>query len=303
MPFVKGPDGALTRHHTPSRKRNATDALDKQSQRSLYPNTGDRESSPDKRHVSFGRRLERGPSPAYSRIRTTPRPAFVRNPTGPTEPVEIRLEPAIVDESDVDDLGPSGQLWAEEKIATTHRRSDSNGKSRQRGKGEPNVPSTTNQPELQDITDEAHRDDEVCRRVHELRAGIVNFARGFADEGYRRIAKVEDRSRSLEDLCSDVRNAQLVRYVGCLAQGGPDCQASWRNMMVDHDCRIALVSGIIGTALKEHVFSELWFSGTDEQIEELEALQEKQKDGEGEFHQSEAFEQFVTDSLLRIRAN
>jgi hypothetical protein len=288
MPFVKGPDGALTRHHTPGRKRNATDALDKQNQRSLYPHTGDRESSPDKRHVSFGRKLERGPSPAYSRIRTTPRPTFVRNPTGPTEPVEIRLEPAIVDESDAD--SPSYQLWAEEKLATKHRPSGSHEKSRPIGKGELNALSTTDQPELKDITDEAQRDDEVCRRVHELRTGIVNFARGFADEGYRRIAKGEEWSRSLEVLCSDAQNAQLIRYVGCLAQGGPDREASWRNMMVDHDCRIALVSGIIGTALKEHVFSELWFSGTDEQIEELETLQEKQKNGEGQFDQSEAFD-------------
>jgi hypothetical protein len=274
MPFVRGPDGLLT-HHTPSRRRNVTD---NQGGRLRYPApgaTGDRESSPDKRTVSFGRRLERGPSPAYSRVRTAPRPAFVRNPIVPAEPVDIRVDAAPSDESDAD--SPSDQLWTEEKLATKHKPSEFHGKSRQSNKEELNVLFTTDQPELKDVTDEALRDDEVCRRVHELRADVVDFARGFVHDNSGKVRT----EHCLKDLCSDFRHAQLIRYVGCLAQGGPDREASWRELLTNPECRVALVVGIIGTALKEHVFSELWFSGTDEQIEELEALQEKQKHGEG----------------------
>ena len=61
------------------------------------------------------------------------------------------------------------------------------------------------------------------------------------------------------------------------------------------ECRVALIVGIVGTALKEHVFSELWFGGTDEEVRALEELQEKQKHGEGESGRSEIFRSSFTD--------
>ena len=58
---------------------------------------------------------------------------------------------------------------------------------------------------------------------------------------------------------------QLVRYIGCLAMAGPEGKDSWNKLLVDIACRQALVFGIVGRALKEHVFSELYF-GADEQL-------------------------------------
>jgi hypothetical protein len=113
--------------------------------------------------------------------------------------------------------------------------------------------------------------------VHMLRASILDFAQRLVDNNSGTFRK----EHCLEDLCSDVRHAQLVRYIGCLAQGGPNREQSWQELLANPECRVALVVGIIGTALKEHVFSELWFGGTDEQVEELEKLQERQKHGEG----------------------
>lgn len=284
MPFVRGPDGQLT-HHTLSKKRNATDALEKKNRRPkhlTHAPTGDRES-PDKR-VSFGRRLERGPSPAYSRNRTPSRPALARHLTGTTETINLSDVVVTPDESDAD--SPSNQLWAEETSATN--RKSSGQRERIPDNGPRPTPLTSNFqklnprpatecPQLKDITDETQRDDEVCRRVHKLRARVVDFATEFVYDNNTTLRK----EGCLEGLCGDIRNAQLVRYIGCLAQGGPDREESWRELLIHPECRIALVVGILGTALKEHVFSALWFSGTDEQIEELEALQEKQKHGEG----------------------
>lgn len=113
--------------------------------------------------------------------------------------------------------------------------------------------------------------------MHKLRARVVDFAQKFV---YNRNITFR-KERCLEDLCEHVQSAQLVRYIGCLAQGGPKGEESWRELLGSSECRVALLVGIIGTALKEHVFSELWFGGTDEQIDELERLQEKQKHGEG----------------------
>lgn len=137
--------------------------------------------------------------------------------------------------------------------------------------------------DLKDIHDETQRVDEVCRRVHELRAYVLDTAQSLVHHNNGTFRK----EHSLEDLCGDARHAQLVRYIGCLAQGGPKREESWRELLANLECRVALIVGIIGTALKEHVFSELWFGGTDEEIGALEALQEKQKNGEGESSKSE----------------
>jgi hypothetical protein len=146
--------------------------------------------------------------------------------------------------------------------------------------------------ELKNIADEAQRDDEVSMGVHRLRACIVDFAQSLVYHNSGTFRK----ERCLEDLCGDVRNAQLVRYIGCLAQGGPKREESWRELLTQPECRVALIVGIVGTALKEHVFSELWFGGTDEEIRALEELQEKQKHGEGESGKSETYRKQITET-------
>ena len=289
-PRVKKPITYRTLKPVPARKKRASD----------------RETSPDKR-VSFGRRLVRGPTPAYSRNKTPSRSSLARHDTGTTDDIDRSEHVATLDQNDA--YGPSEQLLAEEQQATSRRSSSSEsyGGSSD-GEAWPlpvarnfsnlNRLSEDEFTELKDILDETRRDNEVCRRAHLIRAIAIDTAQSLVYDNNDTFRK----EICLEDLCGDARNAQLVRYIGCLAQGGPKREESWRELLVQPECRVALIVGIIGTALKEHVFSELWFGGTDEQIEELEALQERQKHGEGESGRSKA----PRERLLipdRLRAN
>lgn len=102
-------------------------------------------------------------------------------------------------------------------------------------------------------------------------------------------------------ICDDVDNAQLIRFIGCLAQGGPNGEADWEDLLADSESTAALVVGIIGTALREHVFSALYFGGTEEQIEELRIMEQNQIDKDGiSCPQSPAFARSmsVTDLVL-----
>jgi hypothetical protein len=123
---------------------------------------------------------------------------------------------------------------------------------------------------------EAARDVEVCRRVHKLRAQVQDFAMVYATMVTKSLPRP-----SVELLCRNVSNAKLVRYIGYLAQGGANGLHSWRELLTDKECMTALIVGIVGMALKEHVFSALWFGGNSAQINELEDLQEDQVDDDG----------------------
>jgi hypothetical protein len=123
---------------------------------------------------------------------------------------------------------------------------------------------------------EAQRDIEVCRRVHKLGAQIEDFAMI-----YTKLVKQSSPRPSVELLCSKISNAKLVRYIGYLAQGGANRLHSWRELLSDEECLTALVVGIVGMALKEHVFSALWFGGNSAQIKELEDLEDDQVDDDG----------------------
>ncbi|EME82946.1 uncharacterized protein MYCFIDRAFT_90185 [Pseudocercospora fijiensis CIRAD86] len=91
-------------------------------------------------------------------------------------------------------------------------------------------------------------------------------------------ASVEDETPSAgrsptKNLLGKPENAQVVRYIGCLAIGGPKGEDGWAELLADQGCRKALVVGIIGRALKEHVFGSLWFGATAEQLTRLEDME------------------------------
>ena len=123
---------------------------------------------------------------------------------------------------------------------------------------------------------EAEQDEEVCRRVHKIRAQIIDFAQAYVCD-----VNKSKRRLSVEYLCSDIDNAKLVRYTGYLAQGGANAIVSWDQLLNNAECLTALIVGIVGSALKEHVFSALWFGGSDEEIAILENYQQKEIDEDG----------------------
>ncbi|KAF7186014.1 hypothetical protein HII31_12643, partial [Pseudocercospora fuligena] len=76
-----------------------------------------------------------------------------------------------------------------------------------------------------------------------------------------------------KDLLTKPENAQLVRYTGCLAIGGSKGEAGWEELLSDQACRKALVVGVVGRALKEHVLGSLRFGATVDQLKQLEDME------------------------------
>jgi len=100
------------------------------------------------------------------------------------------------------------------------------------------------------VTEAATTHDVVCQHLNDLKAKV--FA--FADS----LPPARKDLDSLEALLVP-GNKHLVRYIGCLALGSNQDEQGWRELLSNLTCRHALVSGVIGRALKEHVFDELYY--------------------------------------------
>ena len=73
---------------------------------------------------------------------------------------------------------------------------------------------------------------------------------------------------------------ELVRYIGCIAMGGPKGREGWVQLIDDAQWRKALVYGIVSQALQHHVLSSLYFGGSKTLIRALEKMeQQNQEDG------------------------
>jgi hypothetical protein len=232
-------------------------------------------------HFENSERLVRGPSPEYSA------------PSNYRAPEVTTIEMSSVSSDDVGYIdGPRQQLINETQIPNEAMAEDtrilkSSNKSRVRSRSvteayeqqkalsSGSVPLVNHHKVLRQLS-EAHQDLEVCRRVHKLRAEIIDFAQAYVVE-----IKQNKHQPSVQVLCSNVENAKLVRYIGFLAQGGANGLHSWEELLTDEEGLTALVVGIVGHALKEHVFSSLWFGGTPEEIDLLEKLQEAEEDQDG----------------------
>lgn len=131
--------------------------------------------------------------------------------------------------------------------------------------------SVAEQAEVEDEPFPGHV--EICRELNELKTEIKKFS-----ESFRRPI---DKGSVLSSLL-DARNEQLLRYIGCLALGGTNSARDWEALLNDEACRHALVFGIIGRALKEHVFAELYFGAGKALRQKLDELQVEsfQQDGE-----------------------
>jgi len=114
--------------------------------------------------------------------------------------------------------------------------------------------------------------DIVCQRLNDLKAKVFAFADSFPP--------AREDIDPLDALLVP-GNQHLVRYIGYLALGGNSGEQSWRETLSNLTCRHALVSGVIGRALKEHVFDELCYGAAPEFVESLSKQEEEfvQQDG------------------------
>jgi hypothetical protein len=123
------------------------------------------------------------------------------------------------------------------------------------------------------------KDQLVCKWFYDLRDRVDDYASKIYGPPWNVDLRKVDCVRQLLD---DEDSAQTVRYIGCLAIGGPKGRQSWNEMLKDQQCRHALIVGMIGRALKEHVFSSLWFGGTEHQLEELSQIEQDSLNTDGE---------------------
>lgn len=138
----------------------------------------------------------------------------------------------------------------------------------------------------QKVNDE--KDDYICQEIFELIASIKEFAEDFA----RHEVNTAPAKFMHELLVKE--NAQLVRYIGCLAIGGKNGVKGWGDLLTKPDKREALVVGILGRALKEHVFSDLLFGATLQQKADLQKEEKPASLGDGKFFL--AFVKHCTDT-------
>lgn len=124
--------------------------------------------------------------------------------------------------------------------------------------------------DLLDIPDApAEPAEETCQRMDELRSMVRTFAQSFPP--------VPDHHKhNVVGQLMKPENDQLIRYIGCLAMGGTNGIEGWRAVLSSTTCRHALVFGIIGRALKEAVFSELYFGAQPELAQKLSKMEREQ---------------------------
>jgi len=137
--------------------------------------------------------------------------------------------------------------------------------------------SSSEKPGLDLLTlSDPDRDDKVCEAMHHIRSLIWVFAGDLLHT-----LDPRQTSQALNVWLSDVNFGPTFRYVGMLAMGGPLGEKGWDIMLADRQCLQALVLGVLGRALKEHVFGALWFGGSEKEIKQLEALEIKGAEMDG----------------------
>ena len=110
--------------------------------------------------------------------------------------------------------------------------------------------------------DYAGTDESVCEHMQKLRSMIISITDLFEP-----VAK-QGTPEFLEALLTP-HNERLVRYLGCIAMGGPKGENGWHELFQDSECMKGLVFGVVGRALKEHVFDALWFGASEAQEKQL----------------------------------
>ena len=111
-------------------------------------------------------------------------------------------------------------------------------------------------------------DNDVCDKVNTIRRLAIEFAETCPH------FKPSQNADMLDHLLRG-ENEKLVRHIGCLAMSGPRGKEGWKELLADRSCRRALVFGLVGRVLKEHVFSQLYFGGSKHLIDKLKKQEEE----------------------------
>ncbi|KXT05222.1 hypothetical protein AC578_8417 [Pseudocercospora eumusae] len=198
------------------------------------------------------------------------------NISGRAKQLQTELEDDDLSEGSLDgsDASVSGQeIVTPDPNAPRHRKrgqsaaaDNTPGRSAGQAKPTPKAPSTTRATKKSKMSGHANdsgEDRERCIEMQEIVRALDALAQDVPPAA----------PTFFRDLLAKAENAQLVRYIGCLAIGGAKGEAGWEELVSDQACRKALVVGIVGRALKEHVFGSLWFGATADQLKQLEDME------------------------------
>ncbi|KAK5171135.1 uncharacterized protein LTR77_004279 [Saxophila tyrrhenica] len=125
--------------------------------------------------------------------------------------------------------------------------------------------------------------EEVCAALDIVKNLVAGFSRSVPATRYDSLKDNNARLEILDDLLHNQSNAYLIKTIGSIAQGGNDHVSGWAELFARHECRKSLVAGIVGRALKDHVFSKLYFGASKAFDEELAALEIDQVHRDGFF--------------------
>lgn len=127
---------------------------------------------------------------------------------------------------------------------------------------------------LHDLNEPAY----ACRDI-EIRDGLRKLTTQIKDLAASHFsfdvvpAKLPFMLRSLPD--------ETVKIIGCVASGGPAGAKGWEALFLEDEKRQALVCAIIGNVLVEQVLQHMFFGGTEEQINDVSALQFEHRHADG----------------------
>lgn len=121
---------------------------------------------------------------------------------------------------------------------------------------------------------DTQKDYRVCKGMKLLIDEIQTYAEG-------RVVHDIKGHNFMNGLLANEDNKVLIRYIGCIAIGGKKGEKGWNALLTQKESRTALVIGIIGRLLEEHVFSALYFGGSEELVEHLSKMEQDQVNDEG----------------------
>lgn len=117
-------------------------------------------------------------------------------------------------------------------------------------------------------------DEDMCEQIDSLKQQIAHFVDDFPPRPKK--AKSDVLSQLLQ-----AENEILVRYVGSIAMGDGNGAEGWQEVLTDNASRSAVVWGVLGKALKDNVFDELYFGAWPELQAKLEQMERGQAQQDG----------------------